>query len=269
MSEKTIEQHFRVLGLEPGATLAEVKEAYRFLVQTFHEDKYPPHSTYQEKAHQKMVEINDAYEKLKKFFADNPSGQPAGGWRTDPGKQAEYRTGRDGEMDWQAWQKDQEESWQSEMKEWYEADIQRRKQCIDDEEKKRRQTIVKATKIGLVVAFIYLCIGHTADHSLRTNSNYLNDALVREKLQYDLATHGTANGAYAQSPDQIASQDLPLVYAQNSRDQRESDANGLSTLLLFGVGGAIGWMLFSRKGTAAVGDYIDSGSFAHAFKGLK
>jgi preprotein translocase subunit Sec63 len=42
MEQKTTEQHFRNLGLEPGASMAEVKEAYRFLVQTFHEDKYRP-----------------------------------------------------------------------------------------------------------------------------------------------------------------------------------------------------------------------------------
>src|SRR5882724_5266160 len=75
MDTKPIESCFGTLGLEPGATFAEVKEAYRFLVQTFHEDKYPAHSPYKEKAHLKMVELNDAYEKLKKFFQDNPSGQ--------------------------------------------------------------------------------------------------------------------------------------------------------------------------------------------------
>jgi hypothetical protein len=267
MSIQTIEQCFRVLGLEPGATLAEVKEAYRFLAQTFHADKYPADSPYRQKAHNKMVELNDAYEQLKKFFQENPSGQPQGGWRSDPPKQDQYRPGKGGSMDWQAWQKDQEESWQSELKEWYEADIQRRKQCLDDEEKKRRQTIVKTTKIGLVIAFIYLCIGHTADHGLRNTSDQLNDALVREKLEYDLATRGTANGAYTESPNQIMNEDLPRIYAQNNRDQKESDANGASTLLLFGVGGAIAWMLFSRKGIATVGNYIDTGSFANAFKG--
>jgi len=265
MDTKPLESCFRTLGLEPGATFAEVKEAYRFLVQTFHEDKYPAHSPYKQKAHDKMVELNDAYEKLKKFFQENPSGQPAGGWDTDPSKQTEYRPGADGDMDWQSWQKDQEQNWESELKQWYESDLARRNQAKQDEEKKRRQTIVNTTLIGLVIAFVYLVIGHTADHNVRSYTNQMNDALVQDKFQYDLATRGTANGAYAQTPREIYAQDLPLMYAQNDRYQKEKDDNGLSGLMLFGFGGAICWLFLSRKGTSAISSYIDGKSFAHAF----
>ena len=60
MQAQPIERYFTVLGLEAGASLADVKEAYRFLVQTFHEDKYPADSPYKARAHEKMVELNDA-----------------------------------------------------------------------------------------------------------------------------------------------------------------------------------------------------------------
>lgn len=267
MDTKPIEASFRVLGLEPGATLAEVKEAYRFFVQTFHEDKYPAHSPYKEKAHQKMIEINDAYEKLKTFFQENPSGQPAGGWDTDPGKQTDFRSGNDGEMDWQSWQKNQEDSWNSELKQWYEGDLARRTQAKQEEEKTRRQTIVNTTRIGLVIAFAYLVLGHIGEHNLRSYTNNMNDVLAQDKLQYDLATHGTASGAYAVPQQQIYAQDLPLIYAQSARSQREKNDDGLTGWFLIGFAGVLSWAFISQKGKAAVSNYIDGKSFAHAFTG--
>src|ERR1700734_914963 len=102
MEQKSIEQHFRNLGLEPGASLAEVKEAYRFLVQTFHEDKYPADHPYRDRARNKMVKLNDSYDQLKTFFHENPTGEPPGGWSSKDAAQDEYRSDGD-TMDWKSW----------------------------------------------------------------------------------------------------------------------------------------------------------------------
>ena len=52
---------YEVLGLEPGATSAEVKKAYHKLSRQHHPDKNPQDP---EGAAEKMTAINNAYEKL-------------------------------------------------------------------------------------------------------------------------------------------------------------------------------------------------------------
>lgn len=56
---------YRILELEPGATPAEVKQAYRDLAKIWHPDRFPNEPRVQEKAQEKLKEINRAYEQLK------------------------------------------------------------------------------------------------------------------------------------------------------------------------------------------------------------
>lgn len=53
---------FKVLGLEPGASEAEIKKAYKNLAVKYHPDKHPNDKT----AEEKFKEISGAYEALKK-----------------------------------------------------------------------------------------------------------------------------------------------------------------------------------------------------------
>ncbi|MEC4814653.1 MAG: pentapeptide repeat-containing protein [Scytonema sp. PMC 1069.18] len=64
MSE--LEQYYRLLELEPGATLEEVNQAYKDLAFVWHPDRLPKENTrLQEKAQKKLQEINEAREKLR------------------------------------------------------------------------------------------------------------------------------------------------------------------------------------------------------------
>ncbi len=58
-----------MLGLPSSASEAEVKEARNFVTKAFHPDKYQPGSKDQQKAHQRQIEINEAYEKLMHWFS--------------------------------------------------------------------------------------------------------------------------------------------------------------------------------------------------------
>ncbi|MEE2986497.1 MAG: DnaJ domain-containing protein [Nitrospinota bacterium] len=61
-----MQKYYRALKLEPGASMEEVKQAYREQVKVWHPDKYPEHLEHlQLKAHKKFREINDAFEKIK------------------------------------------------------------------------------------------------------------------------------------------------------------------------------------------------------------
>ena len=52
---------YRVLGLEPGASDEEVKQAYRRLAKKYHPDRNPGDA----EAARKMQEVNDAYERIQ------------------------------------------------------------------------------------------------------------------------------------------------------------------------------------------------------------
>jgi hypothetical protein len=67
-------QAYRVLGLHPGATLDEVKTAFRDLAQVWHPDRFPENDRLREKAMQNQMLINEAYAVLQKY---RPKPSPA------------------------------------------------------------------------------------------------------------------------------------------------------------------------------------------------
>jgi curved DNA-binding protein CbpA len=60
-----MDRYYKILGLEPGASPEQVKEAYRDLAKVWHPDRFPNDPRLQEKAQEKLKEINLAYEYLK------------------------------------------------------------------------------------------------------------------------------------------------------------------------------------------------------------
>src|SRR5271168_4040198 len=169
MNTKTIGQYFQVLGLKSDATLAETKEAFRFLVQSFHEDKYPADHPYRDVAREKMVGLNEAYEELKKFFQEHPEGLGACASPNfdDAMAGAGESAGDDDAMDWQDWQRDQEQSWSNEAAEWLEKSMARHERLKEQERKKRRQALANTlrwTVVGMFVCMTTSCFGdHSAD----------------------------------------------------------------------------------------------------------
>jgi hypothetical protein len=60
-----IQQHLQTLGLKPGATPDQAKQAYCDLMMVWHPDRFPPNSRLQQLAQEKAKEINIAYDKVK------------------------------------------------------------------------------------------------------------------------------------------------------------------------------------------------------------
>lgn len=59
-----MDQYYKILGLRPGASQEEVKQAYRDLVKVWHPDRFSYDLRLQQKAQEKLKEINIAHEKL-------------------------------------------------------------------------------------------------------------------------------------------------------------------------------------------------------------
>jgi len=60
----TSDRFYEVLGLRPGASRQELKAAYRDLTKVWHPDRFTHDPRLQQKAEEKLKEINEAYEQL-------------------------------------------------------------------------------------------------------------------------------------------------------------------------------------------------------------
>ncbi len=83
----SLEKSYQLLGLEPGASPEQVRQAYRDLVKVWHPDRFSHDARLRQIAQEKLKEINGAYELLKANFfeagisasasANSEAGSPA------------------------------------------------------------------------------------------------------------------------------------------------------------------------------------------------
>ncbi|MCA1992670.1 MAG: J domain-containing protein [Coleofasciculus sp. S288] len=59
------EQYYRILDLEPGASPEEIHQGYLDLTWVWHPDRFAGHPRLQQKAHNKLQELNEAHERLR------------------------------------------------------------------------------------------------------------------------------------------------------------------------------------------------------------
>src|SRR3954451_13910285 len=82
-----LDDDYRELDLQPGASLEEVKNSYRELAMFWHPDQFHDRPSRLPKAHQKMTRINLAYERIRKDLAQQ-SRSGANGPKASPGRQS-------------------------------------------------------------------------------------------------------------------------------------------------------------------------------------
>lgn len=73
-----LEEYYRILGLQPGAALSEIKQAYREQAKTWHPDRFPYDHFTRKRCEERMRRINEAYEHLRRFASEaKPRPAPA------------------------------------------------------------------------------------------------------------------------------------------------------------------------------------------------
>lgn len=60
-----LDEYYKVLELEPGASLEEIQQGYKDLAMVWHPDRFPNHPRLQQKAHKKLQQINEAHQHLR------------------------------------------------------------------------------------------------------------------------------------------------------------------------------------------------------------
>lgn len=89
-----MDRYYEILGLEPGASPEEVKQAYRDLAKVWHPDRFPNDPRLQQRAHEKLKDINEAYERLQSLQAGRLSGGPQGASRPQEPRPRSEPSGR-------------------------------------------------------------------------------------------------------------------------------------------------------------------------------
>ncbi|MEG5139923.1 MULTISPECIES: J domain-containing protein [unclassified Microcoleus] len=97
-----INRCYEILEIEPGASLEEIKHAYRDLAFVWHPDRLPPGDRLQQKAQHRLTEINQAYQELLLFLSQpepksidqQPPQQPPPPAEKPPEKPLRRRSGK-------------------------------------------------------------------------------------------------------------------------------------------------------------------------------
>jgi tetratricopeptide (TPR) repeat protein len=74
-----LDRYYEIFKLKPGASPEMVKQAYRNLVKIWHPDRFFHDPALQRKAHERLREINEAYERLQTFHSEAFQARPQSG----------------------------------------------------------------------------------------------------------------------------------------------------------------------------------------------
>ena len=90
---QNLKQHYKVLGLEPGASLEEVNQAYKDLVFIWHPDRVPQENErLVKKSVEKIQQINEARDSLRTYHRKKK--QPAQKKQSKPASSSNGKNSR-------------------------------------------------------------------------------------------------------------------------------------------------------------------------------
>ncbi|MBK8225312.1 MAG: J domain-containing protein [Candidatus Obscuribacter sp.] len=257
MNFDEVEAAFRAMGLEPGAALEEVKAAYKFSLQAYHPDKFPPESSAQKMATEKLIVIKDANELICKFYLEHPEGVPPGGWRT---KKAEGQSAAPQDSaestDWTQWEKGQSAKTESELGAWEKREAERQQTVKSGRAYEQRQKFVSYAKVALVIAIISLWCGKMANNAATTLSRKQATAAWMDRAMYLRQTGNVATGyrMTEQEAEAQAKREAGGLMEQWQEQDRQRWLGGF-VLLLLTIGTV--WLFVSKRAKAMIEKWVE------------
>lgn len=73
---RDLAEHYKILEIEYGASLEDIKQAHKDLVMVWHPDRFSGNPRLQQKAQEKLKLVNAAYEKLKTYHHNSQNSTP-------------------------------------------------------------------------------------------------------------------------------------------------------------------------------------------------
>lgn len=258
MNFDEVEAAFRAMGLEPGAPLEEVKAAYKFSLQAYHPDKFPPESSAQKMATEKLIVIKDANELICKFYLEHPEGKPPGGWRTKKAEGERPQQDTSESTDWTQWQAGQSGQTESELGAWEKREAERQQAVKSGRAYEQRQKFVNYAKVALVIGIISLWCGKISNNAATTLSRKQATAAWSDRAMYLQQTGNVATG-YRMTPQEAEAQSKAEAggLMQQWQEQDRQRWFGGFVLLLLTIG--TGWLLVSKRAKAMIEKWVEGG----------
>jgi hypothetical protein len=102
--------YYRVLDLEPGASVDQVKTAWRDLAQVWHPDRFANNERLKAKAEEQLKQINEAYSRIARGGSDAASPRPEARYQPEthtsgPAELSHVEILADGVPAWNLWRK--------------------------------------------------------------------------------------------------------------------------------------------------------------------
>lgn len=262
MEFEQFKNYLNLLGLAPGATLEQVKEAYKLSLQVFHPDKHPAGSASQKWASERLLVIKDAYEKLKEFYKENPAGELPGGWPgtgADPKSKGNAGEADGGSMDWQTWESEQQGSFAEEVKAWEERQKARQEVKLDEHGKIRRRKALTFTKFAVAGILACLWLGKCTNNQWENASRAQEAADWKARWEYQLETGGTASSAYGQDPQAIAAKAEEEAKRMTDRWGQQDLERNAGVVFLWVLTGGSAWLWFAARPKAVFANWVETG----------
>lgn len=259
MQFEQFEAHLNLLGLAPGVTLEQVKEAYKNSLQVFHPDKQPQGSPSQKWATERLLVIKDAYEKLQEFFKQYPSGEPDGGWT---GQKSEGSQGDS--LDWQQWEAEQKGTFAEEVAAWEARQTERETTKLDEHGKCRRGKALVFTKYAVAAILACLWLGKCTNNQWENASRAQEAADWKARWEYQLQTQGTASGPYAIDPRVLEGQAKEEAERLKQKWTQEDFERNSGLVLLWILTGGGAWLAFAARPKAVFGNWVETGNLDSA-----
>jgi len=238
---------FKYFGLDPSASLATAKEAYKRYAKEFHPDLFPYGSDEQKLASEKLIAANAHFEKLEKFFEDYPEGKPLGDGQT--------RQEPQDVSDWEDWEKQRHDVFNDELQEWKKRHRKIEKEKVVSRESFRRGKLVRNCRVGLVLMTVVMWWGWSSqfsklDSAVKKNGQN-NESQNQQPHYIDPVTGIDVNEASRQKIERLRSEQGFV-----NPEEKIKEMPGKIILLLIWTAAA-GWLLFSVKGRAIAVNYLE------------